>query len=131
MNRTNAPPREGDLYKAITIGKYTFELRFGYYAEFERASGEPVVIYPDLIERKFYTEDGRRLVTAIQDPCPYYEVSDERVRDECCNDCRHYTSEEEGIGICNHCAMCEALAADRHLDPVSKKEGGHTYDCKV
>lgn len=107
MNRTNAPPREGDLYKVITISGYTFELRFGYYAEFERDSGEPVVIYPDLIERNCYTEDGRRLVTAIQDPCSYYEVPNETARDECCNDCRHYTSEEGEIGICNHRGMCK------------------------
>lgn len=105
MSYTNNPPKEGELYKVIKIGRHTFELRFGYYAEFERASCEPVVIYPDLLKQKLYTEDGRRIVTAIQDPCRCYEVQGRTERDECCNDCLHYILEGDDIGICNHPEM--------------------------
>ena len=101
----NAPPKEGDLYKRIEIDGHVFELRFGYYEEFERESGEPVVIYPDLTAQALYTKDGRRLVTAIQDPCEHYIVPEGRARDECCNDCRYYVTGGDDIGICSHRSM--------------------------
>lgn len=44
MSATNGPPKEGDLYKTIKIDRFTFELRFGYYADYERKTGEPVVV---------------------------------------------------------------------------------------
>lgn len=100
MTNGNAPPREGDIYKIVCIGKYTFELHFGYYEEYEREYGEPVVIYPDLAREKLYTEDGHRIVTAIQDPCEYYKVPEEKTREECCIDCMHYANSPDEIGIC-------------------------------
>ncbi len=100
MNRCNAPPKEGDLYKITTIGEHSFELRFGYYADFERSNSEPVVIYPDLSENRLYDIYGYRIVTAVQDPCNCYEVHAHKTRDDCCNDCVYYTDFTEGIGIC-------------------------------
>lgn len=103
-------PKEGELYKVVTIGDHTFELRFGFYEDFERKGGEPVVIYPDLAKNKVYTKEGRRIVTAIQDPCSYYRVSGHRARDECCNDCDYYVISGDEIGICTCCANSIAPA---------------------
>lgn len=100
MSQMNATPKEGDLYKTIIIDAFNFELRFGYYAEFERRSGEPVVIYPDLTEQPLYTRDGQRLVTAIQDPCSHYRATNPTSPEDCCCDCIHYLRPGDEIGIC-------------------------------
>ncbi len=99
MFKINSPPKEGDIYKIVNIDGHTFELRYGYYEEYERKNSEPVVIYPDLT-RRIYTKDGYLIVTAIQDPCSYYEISEHKARDECCVDCIHYSSPDNDIGIC-------------------------------
>lgn len=100
MMNSNAPPKEGDIYKVVKVDEYTFELRFGYYEDFERAFGEPVVVYPDLTKRRLYTKDGYPIVTAIQEVCSYYEVPEHKARDECCSDCIHYSHTDDEIGIC-------------------------------
>ena len=100
MSRNNSPPSEGELYKVIEIGKHRFELRFGYYEDFEREYGEPVVIYPDLIENILYNEDGKRIVTAIQEPCKHYSVAAGKEKEECCCDCEHYRYYGDDIGLC-------------------------------
>ncbi len=94
------PPKEGDIYKVFIFDKHTFELKFGYYADFERESGEPVVIYPDLIKSRYYTNEGNRIVTAIQDPCEHYSVPEEKESYESCNDCIYYSDPENEMGIC-------------------------------
>ncbi len=101
MDTIFQPPQEGDLYKVVKVGGYSFELRYGFYADFERESGEPVVIYPDLTACKHYTKEGNMLVTAIQDPCPYYKAPQEKARDECCCDCEYYRYSGDDIGICS------------------------------
>ena len=98
----NAHPKEGDIYKIVKIDGYTFELRFGYYADFERETSEPVLLYPDLSEHKLYTNEGRQLVTAIQEPCVHYIGAGRRSGDECCCDCRYYIYPGEEIGICSY-----------------------------
>lgn len=45
MPNTNVLPKEGDIYKVVKIDGHVFELRFGFYEEFEREKGEPVVVY--------------------------------------------------------------------------------------
>lgn len=115
MNRCNAPPKEGELYKIITIGNHSFELRFGYYADFERINSEPVVIYPNLSEKRLYDIYGYRIVTAIQDPCDCYEVHTRKTREDCCNDCIHYADHNEGIGVCTY--------TQNNKDYVTLREG--------
>ena len=110
----NTSPQEGDLYKVIRIEDNIFELRFGYYAEFERQTGEPVVLYPDLIREKRHTKDGRRIVTAIQDACSGYQGPIHHVTEACCSDCVHYIRPNEEIGICNR--------MESHADPVYEEE---------
>ncbi len=100
MVRINAPQKEGDLYKRINIGQHIFELRYGYYTESDRAFGEPAVIFPELSETKLYTEDGYRIVTAVQDPCEFYKASGSKTNDESCIGCIHYSPPGDDIGIC-------------------------------
>ena len=106
MSFIKVPPKEGDLYKVVKIDDHTFELRFGFYEDFEREAADPVVIYPDLTKNKIHAKDGRRIVTAIQDPCEYYDVSDCSMRNECCSDCNYFSSPNDEIGICSHPSSC-------------------------
>ena len=99
-NEATAPhtvPREGDLYKTVTVGEVTFELRYGYYAEIDRKS-EPDVIYPDLVRVPVYTEEGRPLATMMQDPCESFKGK--KTEDTCCGDCSYFQRCEDLIGIC-------------------------------
>lgn len=94
-------PEEGDLYKVIEIDRYTFELRYGYYEEFERKNGFPVVIFPDLEKERLYTGDGYRLVTQVQDCCEYYST-ETSPPEEWCSDCIYFVNDENEIGICRN-----------------------------
>lgn len=104
-----AMPREGDLYKRITVAGHTFELRYGYYEEHERALCPPVVIFPDLIAEKVYCPNGHPLVTQIQDVCEYY-INTSDFSENWCGDCDHFFGEYPEIGICR----CE-----HHKSPLS------------
>lgn len=89
--------RDGDLYKLIKVYDREFDLRYGYYEEFERDIGEPIPIYPDFLKEPIYTADGRPFVTAMQDVCGEYSGSG---NDNVCFSCEHYEAGEELIGIC-------------------------------
>lgn len=91
-------PREGDLYKALTVAGHSFELRYGYYEEQERAYCPPVVIFPDLSSAPLHCEDGHPLVTQIQDPCEHFTTTQEG--EGWCGDCIHFSGEHREIGIC-------------------------------
>lgn len=92
-------PREGALYKQITVAGHAFELRYGYYQAQEREICPPVVIFPDLTQNKKYCPDGNPLVTQIQDPCEYYR-SLSTPPENWCGDCCHFSSQHPEIGIC-------------------------------
>lgn len=91
--------KEGDLYKIIKLYGRTFELRYGYYEEYEKGRVEPVPIYPNFQELPEYTEDGFPFVTQMQSLCPHGES---RFKDGCCVDCRHYSHGEDLLGICTN-----------------------------
>lgn len=93
-------PKEGDLHSTVTIGSHSFELRYGYCDERDRVTGEPYILYPDLASTPLYTADGRRIVTALQNTCPYYTVSSGRDPENCCYTCDHYPNPNDEIGIC-------------------------------
>ena len=90
--------KEGDLYKVITIDSHVFELRFGYYEDFEKRNGEPIPIYPDFIKTPEYSENGSPFVTAMQDSCNEAKLKTNGFG--FCNDCEHYECGEDFIGIC-------------------------------
>lgn len=104
MPDRKSPPKEGDIYKIIQLGSHRFELRYGFYEDFERRLGEPVVIYPDLEKEPLYDASGKRIVTAIQDPCRHYRIANGSSGNNCCCDCEHYRHFGDDIGIC---ACCE------------------------
>ncbi len=91
-------PREGDIFKVILLGGKKFEIRYGYYEDYERETGEPIPIYPDFIKDPCMTEDGRPFVTQMQELCEY-GTSD--FTDGFCVDCKYFTEGDELIGICN------------------------------
>ena len=90
---------EGDLYKKISIGGRDFEIRYGFYADYERESGlnDPIPIYPDFKAHPMYTADGFPFVTQMQGVC---EHGDSRFLDGFCIDCRYFVGGDDLIGIC-------------------------------
>lgn len=92
-------PKEGDLYKKVVIADKTFSLYYGYYEEFERASNDPIPIYPDLKKDPVHSAEGIPIVTGMQDPCPHYTG---KPHGDSCVSCTHFKSHEELFGLC-HC----------------------------
>ena len=94
-------PIEGELFKRLTLHGKTFELRYGYYEEFERESefGEPIPIYPDFIKSPMYTDEGYPFVTQMQEACEWSE--NRKMPDACCADCTYFRHEDELIGLCD------------------------------
>ena len=88
--------RDGDPYKTIRIGDKVFDIRYGYYEEFEREHNEPVPIYPDFIKEPAYL-DGYPLVTAMQDVCEHFDGDDADIG---CLVCKYYERCEDLIGKC-------------------------------
>lgn len=97
--------KEGELYKIITVEGRSFEIRYGYYEDFERESEEVIPIYPDFIENPVYSKDGLPFATRTQDACRHYRVREGYDGDGWCADCVYYPDEYEEIGICR----CEAM----------------------
>lgn len=92
-------PKEGDLYKEVTVGGKTFRLLYGYYEDYERESrfNDPIPIYPDFIKNPLFTDEGIPFVTAMQDICLHYEGKQEC---DSCADCIHFQKGEELFGLC-------------------------------
>jgi len=98
----NSKHKEGDLYKVIEAFGEHFEIRYGYYEEFERDSGEPIPIYPDFKKDPHYTARGEPFVTAMQDMCEGAQFKASGLYDECCGNCKHFRRGEELIGVCEY-----------------------------
>lgn len=94
-------PREGDLYKVITTNGKTFEIKYGYYEEYERDSpyGEPLPIYPDFKQNPEYTKDGKPFVTQMQSICGNGSSS---FKEGFCADCKFFENADELIGVCKN-----------------------------
>ena len=94
-------PKEGDLYKEVTISDKTFRLLYGYYESFERESpfNDPIPIYPDFIKEPHYTAEGIPIATAMQNVCEFYNGKNDE--DSSCSDCVFFQKYEELFGLCN------------------------------
>ena len=94
-------PKEGDLYKEVTISDKTFRLLYGYYESFERESpfNDPIPIYPDFIKEPHYTAEGIPIATAMQNVCEFYNGKNDE--DSSCSDCVFFQKYEEQFGLCN------------------------------
>ncbi len=92
-------PIEGDLFKVITLHGSTFEIRYGYYEDYERESEfcDPIPIYPDFLKNPAYTEEGYPFVTHMQSLCEY---GNSNYIEGCCSDCSHFNDGDDLIGIC-------------------------------
>lgn len=93
-------PKEGDLHSIVTIDTHSFELRYGYCDERDRASGEPYILYPDLLSKPLYTGDGYRIVAALQSICACYEPRFGEEIEDCCYTCRFYPDRLSELGVC-------------------------------
>lgn len=91
--------REGELYKVLTAFGREFEIRYGYYEDFERDSNEPIAIYPDFLKHPQYTADGYPFVTQMQDVCSACRL---RSDEDCCGNCTYFVIGKEMIGICRN-----------------------------
>ncbi|MBO5286801.1 MAG: hypothetical protein J6B34_01610 [Clostridia bacterium] len=91
--------KEGDLYKVVELFGRSFELRYGYYEEYERDRTEPIPIYPDLKKHPVYTKDGIPFVTQMQELCEYGKS---KFKEGCCVDCEFYKDGAELIGLCTN-----------------------------
>lgn len=98
-------PREGDLHSIVTIGPHAFELRYGYCDDRDRATGEPYILYPDLLTEPLYTADGYRIVAALQSICEHYVPTKGQEWEDCCYTCSYYPDQQSEIGICG----CEKM----------------------
>lgn len=116
INEVNIP-KEGDLHSIVTIGSHAFELRYGYCDDRDRVTGEPYILYPDLLSEPIYTEDGYRIVAALQKNCEYYAPPDGQEREDCCYTCDFYPDQQSEIGICR----CEEMR--RPPNPIHTEEG--------
>ena len=92
-------PKEGEIFKTVSIGGATFTIKYGYYEDYEREQGEPIPIYPDLKKEPTYADDGRLIVTQMQDTCKYSNV---KTKDSFCVECKHFRYGDDLIGFCNH-----------------------------
>ena len=99
MNKAKLPIREGDIYEVLSVDGGTFEIRYGYYEDFERDGSEPIPIYPDLEKSPVYGVSSKLIVTFMQNPCVHYEP---RVEDAeaYCGCCRHYPNNKQMINAC-------------------------------
>lgn len=53
--------REGDIFEVLSVDGGTFEIRYGYYEDFEQDGSEPIPIYPDLAKTAIFGASGKPL----------------------------------------------------------------------
>ena len=90
-------PTEGDLYANVSVSGREFTLRYGYYEDLDRESGEPIPIYPDLKSDPVYSQDGRPIVTQMQIACSEYLGPES---EDNCGHCSFFLGEKLLFGIC-------------------------------
>lgn len=100
-------PREGELYKELTVHDHTFLIYYGYYEQCDRddPAVEPMPIYPDFAREPLFTDEGFPFVTKMQDACAHYRGRVGRHAD--CGDCSYYRHGEELLGVCTCPKNCK------------------------
>ena len=117
----NSKHGEGELYKIIEVFGELFEIRYGYYEDFERDSGEPIPIYPDFKSEPRYTARGEPFATAMHDMCKNAEFKAKWLCDECCENCRYYRKGNDLIGVCTNIIMNKNQTPRREADKPEDK----------
>ena len=100
MERKNQSIQEGDIYEVLSVDGETFEIRYGYYEDFERENSEPIPIYPDLAKTVIFGTSGKRIVTHMQEPCSYFHPVSEEGTERCCGCCQFYPANRQMINAC-------------------------------
>jgi len=93
-------PKEGDMFKVIELYGRTFEIRYGYYEDFERKKSEPIPVYPDLKRTPIYGISGKLIVTHMQDVCPHFKPQAGDDTEVCCGCCEYYPKNRQMIDVC-------------------------------
>ena len=106
MNKAKIPVREGDIYEVLSVDGRTFEIRYGYYEDFERDGSAPIPIYPDLEKSPIYGESNKYIVTFMQNPCVHYEPRVENA-EPYCGCCKYYPNNRQMINACQ--CRCNSL----------------------
>lgn len=111
-------PKEGELYKEISIGGNTFKIFYGYYEDFERESpfNDPMPIYPNFTKKPHYTAEGIPIVTAMQNICEFCNENNDE--DSSCSDCSFFQKSEDLFGFCN----CPQRRRSREERAIRKNE---------
>ena len=93
-------PQEGEIYKVVKLHGRCFELRYGFYEDFERESrfAELIPIYPNFLKDPTYTDEGYPFVTQMQELCA--NGKSRVMFDACCADCLYFEEGEDLIGTC-------------------------------
>ena len=97
--------KEGDVFRRVEIDGKLFEIRYGYYEDYEREAGDPIPIYPDLHAVPTFGESGLRIVSAIQQACENFSPKCNGCEKEAdCGFCKHYREAHPGdmLGICQN-----------------------------
>lgn len=100
MNQKCPTIQEGDLYEVLLVDGGTFEIRYGYYEDFERELSEPIPIYPDLEKTPIYGTSGKRIVTHMQEPCQHFSPQAGSDTEQCCGCCIYYPANRQMIEAC-------------------------------
>ena len=104
MSKTNVI-REGDVFRNIVVDGKSFEIRYGYYENYERDAGDPIPIYPDFYDSPTFGRSGLRIVSAIQQACEAFTPKCNGCEKEGdCGFCKYYAENQAGdmIGICQN-----------------------------
>lgn len=106
MGRKKQLIREDDIYEVLSADGGTFEIRYGYYEDFERDGSTPIPIYPDLEKSPVYGESSKYIVTFMQEPCVHYEPRVDNA-EPYCGCCKHYPNNKQMINACQ--CRCNSL----------------------
>lgn len=112
MEQKIQPIREGDIYEVLSVDGGIFEIRYGYYEDFERDGSEPIPIYPDLEKTVIFGASGKRIVTHMQEPCPHFRPVSEDGTEWCCGCCLFYPDNMQMVNACE----CEYTKAAKKTE---------------
>lgn len=102
MHRRSPTVQEGEIYEVLYIDGKTFEIRYGFYEDYERDGSEPIPIYPDLEKTPVYGDSGKMIVTHMKSPCAYFKPQTEHGVERCCGCCVYYPVNRQMMSVCEH-----------------------------
>ena len=102
MKRKSPKVEEGEVYEVLHIDGITFEIRYGFYEDYERDGSEPIPIYPDLEKTPIYGKSGKLIVTHMQNPCAGFKPQAEDDAERCCGCCVYYPNNRQMMNICEY-----------------------------